>query len=65
MPEPGKQCPSKRRYPSQLIAFQALAAMRQKGRNEKRVYRCNHCRGWHTTRRPRRWPEGQWHMGLA
>jgi hypothetical protein len=61
MSEGGKRCPQKRGYPTQLIAFKALAAMRRKGRDEKRVYRCPHCRRWHTTRRPLRMPlTGPW-----
>lgn len=61
----GKRCTAKRRYPDLLSALKALGYMRAKGRTEKRVYRCNRCRGWHTTGQPRRWPENQWPMGLA
>lgn len=61
----GKRCAAKKRYPDLLSALKALGYMRASGRTEKRVYRCNRCRGWHTTSQLRRWPEKQWHMGLA
>lgn len=56
-----KRCTDKQRYPDQLAAMTALSRLRLKGRSEKRVYRCNYCRGWHATGRPRRMPSaGTW-----
>lgn len=61
----GKRCPAKRRYPTLLSALMALSHMRHNGRDEKRVYHCRHCRGFHLTRRPRRAPGKGWDLGLA
>lgn len=57
----GKRCSDKQSYPDQLVAFKALSHCRRKGRNEKRAYRCSHCRGWHLTRAlPRLRVGGTW-----
>lgn len=65
LPSPGKRCPDKTRYPDKLPALMALSHMRSKGRGEKRVYHCRHCRGWHLTRQPYRHRGKGWDLGLA
>lgn len=61
----GKRCPRKTRYPDKLSALMALSHMRAKGRSEKRIYRCQHCRGYHTTGRPMQARIKGWPLGLA
>jgi hypothetical protein len=57
----GKRCTDKRAYPTQIAAFKSLGAMRSKGRAERRIYRCQHCRAWHLTCAPLRLPPvGPW-----
>lgn len=53
-------CHGKRAYSGPLPAFKALGSARAAGRDEKRAYRCNHCRHWHLTRAPLRMTTGPW-----
>ena len=42
----------KRRYRDRIDAAMVLARLGWKGRDERRVYRCPTCRGWHITSLP-------------
>ena len=46
-------CGSKVRYPVRLGALIALSNTARAGRDEQRVYRCPHCKGWHLTSQPK------------
>ncbi|WP_185893616.1 hypothetical protein [Streptomyces sp. WAC08241] len=56
MTRPCGQCPTgKRRYYDRIRADIVLARIQRSNnphRQEKRVYRCRTCRGWHLTSRP-------------
>lgn len=48
-------CLSKVRYPDEMVARAATARHLESGnpdRDELWVYGCEHCRGWHMTKRP-------------
>lgn len=54
-PEVIWSCLSKMRYPDEFVARAATAVHLESGsstRQELWVYRCQHCRGWHATKRP-------------
>jgi hypothetical protein len=58
----GNLCPQKRRFETEAEAVKAMklwqagVARRGKGRAPKRVYKCEHCGGWHLTHQERRVP---------
>lgn len=59
-------CHRKVRHETLLDALRAIASMRAKGRRGiLRAYRCNKCRRYHLTSRPRTWGGKQWHVGCA
>ncbi|GAA4706200.1 hypothetical protein [Streptomyces youssoufiensis] len=42
------------RYRDRIEAKLAMAGAGRKGRDEQRVYRCEHCHGFHLTSTPKR-----------
>lgn len=49
MGRPCPRWPTKVRYRNERRAVTALARLVQAGMGQKRIYRCGHCGGWHTT----------------